>query len=149
VAFLRPAWFLENLAWDIAPARDEGVLYSFLQPLDRVFPMVATADVGRVAAEMIQQEWTGTRVLELEGPERISQLRIAQELEAALKRPVKAQAVPRESWNSLFLSQGMRDPNPRIQMLDGFNAGWIDFEGTHGPVLRGEVGIASVVESLI
>ena len=27
---------------------------SFLQPLDRPFPMVATADIGRVAAELMQ-----------------------------------------------------------------------------------------------
>jgi uncharacterized protein YbjT (DUF2867 family) len=41
VAFLRPAWFLDNLAWDIAGAREQGVFASFLQPLDRPIPMVA------------------------------------------------------------------------------------------------------------
>ena len=35
VTYLRPAWFLENTAWDIASARDQGVIQSFLQPLDR------------------------------------------------------------------------------------------------------------------
>jgi NAD(P)H dehydrogenase (quinone) len=72
VTFLRPAWFMENFAWDVASARDEGVIHSFLQPLDRPVPMIATADVGRVAAELIQQEWKGRRVIELEAPSRIS-----------------------------------------------------------------------------
>jgi uncharacterized protein YbjT (DUF2867 family) len=148
VSFLRPAWFLDNIAWDIAPAHETGRLHSFLQPLDKPVPMVSTADVGEVAAHMLQQEWTGRRVVELEGPERITPLRIAQELEAALGRPVQAQAVPRENWEALFRSQGMRDPGPRIQMLDGFNEGWITFEGTHGPVVKGAIGISRVVTAL-
>ena len=35
---------------------------------------------------------------------------------------------PRETWESLFQSEGMKNPAPRIQMLDGFNEGWIEFE---------------------
>ena len=46
MTFLRPGWFMENAAWDVAAARDEGVLHSFLQPADKPVPMVATKDVG-------------------------------------------------------------------------------------------------------
>ena len=35
ITFLRPAWFMENSSWDIAPARGQGVIPSFLQPLDK------------------------------------------------------------------------------------------------------------------
>jgi hypothetical protein len=31
--------------------------------------------------------------------------------------------VPRETWESLLKLQGMKNPTPRIQMLDGFNEG--------------------------
>ena len=55
VTFLRPAWFMENSSWDLAPAREQGVIPSFLQPLDKPVPMVATADIGRVAAELLQE----------------------------------------------------------------------------------------------
>jgi len=47
--------------------------------------------------------------------------------------PVRIAAVPRETWDCLFKSQGMKNPIPRIQMLDGFNKGWFEFE-------RGESG---------
>ncbi len=57
--FLRPAWFMDNLAWDIEQAREQGVLSCFLQPLDKAIPMVATLDVGRVAAELLLQDWSG------------------------------------------------------------------------------------------
>jgi NAD(P)H dehydrogenase (quinone) len=149
VTFLRPAWFMENLSWDIAQARDHGVISSFLQPLDRAIPMVATADVGRVAAELLLQDWTGRRVVELEGPKRVSQDGIAAELSNALHRPVRAEAVPRESWGAIFRAQGMRDPIPRIQMLDGFNEGWTKFEGAGAARVKGKVSLAQVILELV
>jgi NAD(P)H dehydrogenase (quinone) len=33
IAFLRPGWFMENSGWDVAPARERGVIRSFLQPI--------------------------------------------------------------------------------------------------------------------
>jgi uncharacterized protein YbjT (DUF2867 family) len=43
-------------------------------------PMVATADIGRVAAKLLQEKWSGRRVIELEGPDRVSPNDIAAEL---------------------------------------------------------------------
>ena len=149
VTFLRPAWFMENLSWDVAQARDQGVLSSFLQPLDKAVPMVATADVGRVAAELLLQDWSGKRVVELEGPEGVRQNGIAAELSKALHRSVRAEAVPRENWGAIFRAQGMRDPIPRIQMLDGFNEGWITFEGGGASLAKGKVSLAEVVRKLV
>ncbi len=71
VCFLRAAWFMENAAWDVAPARD-GVVPRFLQPLDKPVPMVATADIGRLAATLLREDWQGGRVVELEGPHRVT-----------------------------------------------------------------------------
>jgi NAD(P)H dehydrogenase (quinone) len=62
ITFLRPAWFMENFSWNVAPAKN-GAIQSFLQPLDKPFPMVATADIGRVAAEPLQETWDGHRVI--------------------------------------------------------------------------------------
>jgi len=127
VTFLRPAWFLENIAWDIPSARDSGVINSFLHPLDKEFAMVATADIGQLASRLIQESWKGHRVVEIEGPTRISPDAIGKILSAILGRPVKVQSVPRDTWTTLFKGQGMKNPGPRIGMLDGFNEGWIDF----------------------
>jgi NAD(P)H dehydrogenase (quinone) len=148
VGFLRPAWFLENLRWDIAQAREQGVLSSYLQPLERALPMVATADVGCVAAELLAQQQAVPRIVELEGPERLTQHAIAAALAQVLGRAVRAEAVPRENWGAIFRAQGMRDPVPRIQMLDGFNEGWIRFEGPEASVRKGCVGVAEVIRSL-
>ena len=132
VAFLRAAWFMENAARDIESAKS-GVVHSFLQPLDHRIPMVATEDIAQTAVELLGQSWNGVRIVELEGPERYSSNDVAAALASALNTPVRNEIVPRSTWEELFRSQGMKNPLPRIRMVDGFNEGWIDFEsGQHG-----------------
>lgn len=148
VAFLRAAWFFENAAWDVAAARDQGAIDSYLQPLDKPVPMVSTVDIGRVAARLLQQQWSGVRVVELEGPRRVTPDEIAAALARALDRPVHARAVPREQWETLFRAQGMQNPAPRMQMLDGFNEGWIEFESPE-TTLKGHVTLEEAMASLV
>lgn len=149
VTFLRPGWFMENAAWDVASARDDGVIASYLQPLDKPVPMVGTADVGRVAAELLQQTWSGVRVVELEGPRRVSPNDLASTFARVLGRPVRAEVVDRQTWEALFRSQGMKYPLPRMRMLDGFNEGWIDFESNPDEIVRGDVELDTVLGELV
>jgi uncharacterized protein YbjT (DUF2867 family) len=149
ITFLRPGWFMENSTWDVTPAREQGVIPSFLQPLERPVPMVATADIGRIAAELLLEQWSGARVVELEGPRRIPPNEIAIVFAKLLKRPVRMEIVPRASWESLFRSQGMKNPIPRIQMLDGFNEGWIEFEGGEANVRKGLTHLENVLQTLV
>jgi len=138
---------MENSSWDVAPAKT-GMIQSFLQPLDKSVPMVATADIGRLAAELLQETWNGHRVVELEGPHRVTPNEIAAGFANLLGRPVKVEAVKHETWESLFRSQGMKNPEPRIRMLDGFNEGWIEFEGKEMP-RKGKVALDTVLRTLI
>jgi len=148
ISFLRPGWFMENSIWDVAPARN-GMISSFLQPLNKPVPMVATADIGRVAAQLIQTTWNGRSVVELEGPHRVTPKEIAATFADLLGRPVKTEAVPRETWESLFKSQGMKNPLPRIQMLDGFNEGWIEFQSGESGSRKGKIELRTVLQRLI
>jgi uncharacterized protein YbjT (DUF2867 family) len=148
IALLRPAWFMENAAWDVEAAR-KGVIPSFLQPLDHRIPMVAARDIGRTAAELLGETWMGVRVVELEGPRRYSANDIAAGFSAVLERPVRAEAVPRDQWETLFRSQGMKNPIPRIRMIDGFNEGWIDFESGEANSRKESTTLDTVLRSLV
>jgi uncharacterized protein YbjT (DUF2867 family) len=148
ITFLRAAWFMENAALDIASAR-EGNIQSYLQPLDRRVPMIATDDVGRTAAALLQENWEGRRVVELEGAQRVSPNTLADAFAKALTQPVRAQAVPRDRWESIFRAQGMKNPTPRMQMIDGFNAGWIDFPNLGSNARKGSIGIDQAIATLI
>jgi NAD(P)H dehydrogenase (quinone) len=119
VGLLRAGWFMENAATDAEAARS-GVIPSFLQPLDHAIPMVATIDIGRTAAELMRDTWSGVRLVELEGPQRYSARDIAKAFAAALGRNVRMDPVPRERWEANFRAQGMKHPMPRMRMVDGF-----------------------------
>jgi NAD(P)H dehydrogenase (quinone) len=149
LTILRPAWYIDNAAWDVTSARETGLIHSFLIPMDRAIPMVAAQDVGRVAAELIQEDWTGARVVELEGPRRVTPNQLADAFASALGRPVRAVPVPRDSWEGLFRSQGMNNPAPRMHMLDGFNEGWIDFQDGGRNTIKGRISAADVIAGLV
>ena len=148
VVFLRAAWFMENAAWDIASAK-EGSIQSYLQPLDRPIPMIATDDVGRTAAALLQEHWEGRRVVELEGPRRVSPNALADAFAKVLAQPVRVEAVPHDRWESIFRAQGMKNPTLRMQMIDGFNAGWIDFPNRGANARKGSIGIEQAVATMI
>ncbi|HUD46372.1 MAG TPA: NmrA family NAD(P)-binding protein [Candidatus Baltobacteraceae bacterium] len=149
-AFIRPAWFLENYQWDVQSAQERGEIDLYLN-LDRSISMVATRDIGELAAKALQQEWKGNRVLELEGPEKYSPAAAAVAFSRLLGRPVTGHPIPRSEWHRLFVQQGTAEDRtaPRIEMLDGFNSGWIDFEGDGAERFKGKVTLEEVIKSLI
>lgn len=149
-AAIRAAWFLENYQWDVQSAQERGEIDMYLTP-DRNISMVATRDIGELAARTLQQEWNGNRVLELEGPEKFSPAAAVVALARLLGHPVTGHLLPRSEWHRLFVQQGTAEDRtaPRIEMLDGFNSGWIDFEGDGLERFKGNVTLEEVLKSLI
>ncbi|WP_205926993.1 hypothetical protein [Rhizobium sp. P32RR-XVIII] len=43
----------------------------------------------------------------------------------------------------------MQNPGPRIPMLDGFNEGWIEFEGGEAGSRKGKTTFEAAVRTLI
>jgi NAD(P)H dehydrogenase (quinone) len=150
-AFLRAAWFFENSAGDVASARDEGKIRFQLHPLDRKFPLVATADIGKAGAETLTQRWSGVRHIEVAGPEGYSPLDIADAFADAVGRPVEAIAVPRAEWETLWVSQAMPEGRtaPRAEMVDGFNSGWIHFGVPGTEHVDGTTPLREVITQLV
>jgi len=72
---------------------------------------------------------------------------IAAGFAAALGHPVRAEAIPRSTWDAMLRAQGMRHPEARMRMVDGFNQGWIDFEAP-ATVLRGGTPLETVLAAL-
>jgi uncharacterized protein YbjT (DUF2867 family) len=149
-AFLRTGWFMENFVWDI-PAAREGKLFSFLQPLDKSFPMTATADIGRIAAETLLQSWSGNRIFEIAGPKRYSPNDVAAAFAHVLEHPVQVLAVPRDTWQDIFVAHGMPADRTtaRIEMLDAFNSGWVDFGVPGTEQVIGTVALEEVLATLV
>jgi len=141
VSYLRAGSFMENWLGALDHIRTTGEMSFFYAPLERKFPLVATRDIGLAGARVLQESWTGERVLEVNGPEGGTDLyETAAAFGKALGREVKAVQLPEPAWQSVLVAMGM--PADRtglyIEMVKSFNSGWIHFgnpgtEKFHGP----------------
>lgn len=127
IAIVRAGALLENHLHAIGRARETGVFDSFLQPVDRPFPMAATADVGAEIARLLVEGWNGRRIVEVGSY--YTPIQIAQALGEATKTRVEAKAIPRNEWNGVLSQMGLSPEQAANweEMQDGFNAGWINF----------------------
>ncbi len=150
-AVLRPAWFIENIIYSLSTAQATGNYYSFYQPLERPYDMVATKDVGRVGGETLVQHWQGTRIIEIAGPSTYSSLDAAAALEVGLGRPIQAVAVPRDQWVQTLEQNGMpaNRSGAYLEMVDGLNCGWIHFGVAGTETAKGTTELVTAVKALV
>ena len=127
-AFLRAAYFMENWTPLVGHAVRTGTLPTFLAPPERAIPMVATADVGRAAAALLQEAWTGHRIVTLAGPADYAPDDVAASVAAALGKPVDVAAVPEARWPDALADAGFSPAALAgfIEMTRGLNGPHID-----------------------
>lgn len=128
VTFVRASSFLENWIPVLETAKTEGILPSFFQPTDQKVPQVASADIGRVAAESMLEKTSGVEVKELAGFY-ASPDETAEAIGKVLGKEVKAVAVPREQWIGIMSGHNSpKNAESLAEMFDGINSGHTTFE---------------------
>lgn len=149
VTFLRAAYFMENWQALVKMAVTDKTLASFLAPLDKLFPMVATEDIGRVAAEVLCETWQGVRIVNLEGPDRYSPKEVAQHLSVKLGETIESAAIPESNWMQSIAGQGFSAAamSGFIEMTQALNSGHIGFHNQENAESRlGQVSLGSVID---
>jgi len=156
LALLRATWFMENFAFDIQSARYSSELDSYLQPANKPFSMVATDDIGIVAARVLTEPWPAsasptTRIVEISGPRDYTPTDVAASFAAALNQTVNLKLIPREAWVGQFIAQGMPEDRtaPRVDMLDSLNSGHIYFGVAGTEPVRGTTELETVLRELV
>jgi uncharacterized protein YbjT (DUF2867 family) len=145
--FIRAAYFLENWA-SVLGAAAEGKLPTFFPP-DLAIPMVATRDVGLVAARALLAPPAGkTDIIELSGPRDYSSRDVAAVLSRIYGKPVEVDAAPVEAVTPVFTSFGA---SPNVaglfqEMYEGIAKGIAAFDG-EGRGLRGSVDAETVLRA--
>jgi len=136
--FLRAAYFMENWLPMVGHAMRNSMLPTFLAPPRRRLPMVATADVGIAAAGLLQEAWTGNRIVTLSGPEDYAPADVAAVLSARLGKPVGVTVVPEAAWpEALSDAQFSRAALAGfIEMTRGLNGRHIDIRSDPGAIER-------------
>lgn len=129
LTILRPSYFMENWGSVIGLAKAQGILPTFIPPQVK-FPMISTADIGRIGAERLQAGGQGRQVVEITGPEEYSAEQVAAALTQMLGRSVTAQAAPLVAVVPTMTSFGFSDEAARLyeEMYAGFLKQTIRYE---------------------
>ena len=152
VTFVRSAEHMQNWSRFLGTAADTGVLPSLHQPLTKLFPTVAAADVGVVAADLIMSPSGVTpRIVHVEGPRRYTPLEVASTLADLLGREVVASEIPRDTWIPVLVSGGLSPSYAELvaALFDAHNAGRIDAEPGVGEIRRGTTELRDVFAALL
>ncbi len=144
---LRCSYFMENWAAMAQPVRSDGVLPSMLTP-GQAFPMVATADIGRVAAETLLAGARAPSLIELTGPRDYTPEEVAGAFGRTVGKNVAVVPLPEQAIEPALAQAGFKPKMAALyrEMTASFNAGRIHWTGTPS---RGTVGIDDVVRSLV
>ena len=131
VTFLRAAYFIENWSAMVDTVITESILPSFLAPLDQKIAMVATTDVGLIAADALREHWNGVRTIELEGPTPYSPNEVADTFCRALGKPIPAVEIPESDWSKMLSPHGfsLAAIDGFTEMTQGLNTKHITFTG--------------------
>jgi uncharacterized protein YbjT (DUF2867 family) len=147
--FIRASYFLEN--WGaVLPATAHGKLPTFLPP-DLAVPMVATKDIGLVAAKALLEPPAGkSEVIELAGPRDYSSRELATILAKIVGKPVEVDAAPLAAVVPTFESFGFSTNAAGLyhEMYAGIANGVVAAEGKGARSVRGSVDAESTFRAL-
>ncbi len=146
--FVRAAYFLENWGGSLYGLA-KGELPTFLKA-DKVIPMVATRDIGIVAAGALVEGGKGYSVIELSGPRDYSPTDVAAALARVTGKPVKAAEGPEAYIVPALTGAGM---NPHWaglfhDLTHSSNVGELVFEGKGARAVRGTTEVDVVLKAL-
>jgi uncharacterized protein YbjT (DUF2867 family) len=125
ITHLRPGFFFENVLFQQDSIKKWGII-SLPCSGSRTYPMIATRDIGRVAADcLIDPSWTGLFFRELHGPADLSFGMVAEILSQAMGRRIDyIKCTPQQAREAL-LETGMSENavDLMLEMYDAFDTG--------------------------
>lgn len=148
-SFVRAGYFLENWGAVIGAAKADGVLPSFL-PAKLSIPMVATVDIGNVAADLLLEGPSAPRVVELSGQRDLSPNDVAETLGKVLEKQVNVVEAPLDAVVPTFTGFGMSANIAGLfrDMYEGLANGNIAFEGGKAELRRGKTSLEETLRQL-
>ncbi|NDL56916.1 NmrA family NAD(P)-binding protein [Phytoactinopolyspora mesophila] len=103
---IRSAHFQEKFEDVLDTVRNVGIYPNFGSSADVATPMIATRDIGAVAAALLLEGPTHSEVIDLDGPA-YTERQVAEKLAAALGTTVDVVNVPRQEWVSTLEQAGV------------------------------------------
>ena len=148
--FIRAAYFMENIGSLVPVARSQGVLPCLFDPNRRI-SMIATADIGRTAAQALLEPPMHNEIIELEALQESCYADAARILAKLLGRPVEAIRVPEEGVVPTLTQAGFSEDMAGLfkEMAHALDTGIMRFQGGAARHVRGPVTLESVLAKLV
>lgn len=131
VVHLRPAYFMENYFMSLETIATDGNVYMPV-PGDGLMPMIATSDIGLVAAQWLQKDnWAKREVVEVTGPEDMTFDQAAKIVGESLGKTITHVQVTAEQAKGAMTAMGLPAPTADVmnEMYGAFTSGHVRPEG--------------------
>lgn len=145
---VRAGSFQENVANSLGAARQAGIYPNFMGPVDAPVPMIATRDIGHLAAQSLLAKPTKSEVVDLHGPA-YSTRQLAEKLGAALGKTLQIVDIPQSNWVGAMTQAGMPPSFAEVfaDMYAGFASGKLRPKGDR--LVQGQTSIDEVIAGLV
>ena len=140
---IRAAYFQENVVGAIGAARQAAICPSFL-PSEKAIPMIATRDIGKLAARLLQENPSRNEVVDLLGPE-YTPRQVCEKLAAALGVSLQLVEIPAAQRVDSLVQAGLPKGIAEV-MAEMYGALEADRIATRGD--RTEIGSTKLEEVL-
>jgi uncharacterized protein YbjT (DUF2867 family) len=149
-SFIRAAYFMENIRPVIDVARTQGILPCTFDPNLRI-SMIATADIGRTAAQALLEPPVHKEIIELESLQEWSYADAAHVLGKLLGRAVQAVRIPEEGVVPTLVQSGFTENLANLfkEMAKGIESGVLRFQGGDARHVRGPSTLENVLAKLV
>lgn len=146
---LRPPYFMDNWSEALGTLA-EGKLYTLL-PTELAIPMIATEDIGRIAATCLLEGPRGREVIALEGPASYSAADVARALSSITGQPIDPVYVPNEAVVPTLTAAGLGPRTAELyrEMYQAIAQGRVVQEPSVSRTLRGVVTLVQAMRALL
>jgi uncharacterized protein YbjT (DUF2867 family) len=144
---IRAGYFQENVGQSLAPALQMGIFPNVAASADYPMPMIATKDIGALAAESLLSPAGKSEIVDLHGPA-YSIRQVAEKLGAALGKTLQVVDIPQAGWVDAMMKGGLPKHVAEVyaDMYAGFGSGKIGPKGDR--LVQGKTEIEEVIKGL-
>lgn len=144
---VRAGYFQENIANSLAPAKQMGIFPNFTPSADYPMPMIATKDIGALAAQALLSPPAKSENVDLHGPA-YSIRQLAEKLGSALGKTLQIVDIPQSEWVGALSKAGMPAHVAAVfaEMYGAFASGTISPKGDR--MVQGTTTVDEVLKTL-
>jgi uncharacterized protein YbjT (DUF2867 family) len=148
VVAIRAAYFQENLAQSVAPAKQMGTFFNFMPSKDAAMPTIATKDVGALVAKTLMSPPAKSEIVDQIGPT-YSVAQLADKLGRAVGKQLQIVDIPPTGHREALIKAGVPKPFAEAvaEMYAAFATGKVAPKGDR--VVRGAIEVDITIAQLV